>query len=251
MILLAQPRTPLALTALGQAGAPRAPRVQRHVVCGCNGATQGALRVCPDHLRRAPPMRPSPSLHYVSTLLAQRRRRHHRARRLWGTSLTLLGLGLLLVGWWVTLRYPGSPHTGDAPGRGARAVRRGDRDTRAPAGAPLGASRPPGAWGASGPPLPDAAALARGVHARRRLRSRVLPAAPAGGGGALRPQAPRTARERGPPPAAPRLSRLRGHTLSHGPRRATSGARARPAAQETAASGPAAGEARPPPEARV
>jgi len=51
-------------------------------------------------------MRPSPSLHYVSTLLDQRRRRHHRARRLWGTGLTLLGLGLLLVGWWVTLRLP-------------------------------------------------------------------------------------------------------------------------------------------------
>ena len=49
-------------------------------------------------------MRPSPSLHYVSTLLEQRRRRHHRAQRLWGIGLTLLGLGLLLVGWWVTLR---------------------------------------------------------------------------------------------------------------------------------------------------
>jgi hypothetical protein len=49
-------------------------------------------------------MRPSPSLHYVSTLLDQRRRRHHRARRLRGTGLMLLGLGLLLVGWRVTLR---------------------------------------------------------------------------------------------------------------------------------------------------
>ena len=48
-------------------------------------------------------MRPAPSLHYVSTLLDHRRRRYHRARRLWGTSLLLLGLGLLL-GWWVTLR---------------------------------------------------------------------------------------------------------------------------------------------------
>ncbi len=154
-------------------------------------------------------MRPSPSLHYVSTLLDQRRRRHHRARRLWGAGLGLLGCGLLLVGWWVTLRFP-------------------------PQSTP-----------------PAGVVLARGVHARRRLRSRVLPAAPAGGGGALRPQASRTARERGPPPAAPRLSHLWGHTLSHGPRRATPGTRARPADQETAASGPAAGEARTPPEARV
>jgi hypothetical protein len=51
-------------------------------------------------------MRPSPSLHYVSTLLDQRRRRHQRARRLWGAGLGLLGGGLLLVGWWVTLRLP-------------------------------------------------------------------------------------------------------------------------------------------------
>jgi hypothetical protein len=49
-------------------------------------------------------MRPSPSLHYVSTLLNQRRRRHHRAQRLWGISLLLLGLGLLLAGWWGTRR---------------------------------------------------------------------------------------------------------------------------------------------------
>ena len=47
-------------------------------------------------------MRPSPSLHYVSTLLDQRRRRYHRAQRLWGTGLLLLGL--LLVGCWGTLR---------------------------------------------------------------------------------------------------------------------------------------------------
>src|SRR2546425_4801963 len=49
-------------------------------------------------------MRPSPSLHYVSTLLDHRRRRYHRARWLWGTGLLLLGLGLFLVGWWGTLR---------------------------------------------------------------------------------------------------------------------------------------------------
>src|SRR2546421_3856777 len=49
-------------------------------------------------------MRPSPSLHYVSTLLDHRRRRYHRARRLWGIGLTLLGLGLLLVGSWGALR---------------------------------------------------------------------------------------------------------------------------------------------------
>jgi hypothetical protein len=49
-------------------------------------------------------MHPSPSLHYVSTLLDHRRRRYHRARRLWGIGLTLLGLGLLLVGWWGTRR---------------------------------------------------------------------------------------------------------------------------------------------------
>jgi hypothetical protein len=53
-------------------------------------------------------MRPAPSLHYVSTLLDQRRRRYHRARRLWGSGLILLGL--LLVGWWVPLRLaPSSP----------------------------------------------------------------------------------------------------------------------------------------------
>src|SRR2546427_2455968 len=50
----------------------------------------------------ASPMRPSPTLHYVSTLLDQRRRRYHRAQRLWGTGLLLLGL--LLVGCWGTLR---------------------------------------------------------------------------------------------------------------------------------------------------
>ena len=49
-------------------------------------------------------MRPSPSLHSVSTLLDHRRRRYHRARRLWGIGLTLLGLGLLLGGWWGTRR---------------------------------------------------------------------------------------------------------------------------------------------------
>jgi hypothetical protein len=49
-------------------------------------------------------MRPAPSLHYVSTLLDQRRRRYHRGRRLWGSGLLLLGLGLLLLGGWRTLR---------------------------------------------------------------------------------------------------------------------------------------------------
>ena len=49
-------------------------------------------------------MRPAPSLHYVSTLLDHRRRRYHRARWLWGTAFTLLGLGLLLIGWWGALR---------------------------------------------------------------------------------------------------------------------------------------------------
>jgi hypothetical protein len=63
----------------------------------------GGPRLCSPQ-RRAQPMRPSPSLHYVSTLLDQRRRRHHRARCLRGTGLMLLGLGLLLMGWWVTFR---------------------------------------------------------------------------------------------------------------------------------------------------
>jgi len=54
--------------------------------------------------RRASPMRPAPSLHYVSTLLDHRRRRYHRARLRWGTGLTLLGLGLLLGGWWGAFR---------------------------------------------------------------------------------------------------------------------------------------------------
>ncbi len=53
--------------------------------------------------RGASPMHPSPSLHYVRPLLEQRRRRHRRTRRLWGTGL-LLGLGLLLGGGWVLLR---------------------------------------------------------------------------------------------------------------------------------------------------
>ncbi|HEY5867271.1 MAG TPA: hypothetical protein VI542_17250 [Candidatus Tectomicrobia bacterium] len=48
-------------------------------------------------------MHPSPSLHYVAPLLEQRRKRHRRARRLWGISALLLGLGLLLGGGWVTL----------------------------------------------------------------------------------------------------------------------------------------------------
>src|SRR2546425_793669 len=49
-------------------------------------------------------MLPCPSLHYVATLLDQRRRRHHRVRRLWSIGLLLLGLGLPLVGWWGTCR---------------------------------------------------------------------------------------------------------------------------------------------------
>jgi len=60
------------------------------------------LSLCPQPRRRRQPMRPSPSLAYVSTLLDQRRRRHRRVRRLWYASLGLLGLGLLLGGWWVT-----------------------------------------------------------------------------------------------------------------------------------------------------
>ena len=132
MILLAQPRTTLASTALGEAGVPRAPITQRRAPEGRDGVRQGAPRGCPHSQRRARPMRPSPSLHYVSTLLDQRRRRHHRARRLWGTGLTLLGLGLLLVGWWVTLRLPSrvahqaaavSPAVVPAPPSGATGTR--------------------------------------------------------------------------------------------------------------------------------
>jgi len=104
MILLAQPRATLASPALGEAGVPRAPITQRRAPEGRDGLRQGAPRACPHSQRRARPMGPSPWLHYVSTLLDQRRRRHHRARCLWGTGLTLLGLGLLLVGWWVTFR---------------------------------------------------------------------------------------------------------------------------------------------------
>jgi len=74
-------------------------------------------------------MRPSPSLHYVSTLLDQRRRRHHRTRRLWGTGLVLLGLGLLLVGWWGTRRL--APGTAPQAAADAPAVRPA-RPTRTP-----------------------------------------------------------------------------------------------------------------------
>src|SRR5712691_9932558 len=63
-----------------------------------------ALDMGPQPWRKAPPMRPTPSLAYVSTLLDPRRRRHHRVRRLWYAGLGLLGLGLLLGGWWVTRR---------------------------------------------------------------------------------------------------------------------------------------------------
>jgi len=75
----------------------------------------GALAMRPQLQRRGHPMRPSPSLAYVSTLLDQRRRRHHRVRRLWYAGLGLLGLGLLLGGWWVTLRwFPRSAHAATA-----------------------------------------------------------------------------------------------------------------------------------------
>jgi hypothetical protein len=105
-IRLSQPRATLATTALGEGrGTENVDRPER-ALGGRDGATQRAPRVRPHPQRRARPMRPSPSLHYVSTRLDQRRRRHHRARRLWGTGLTLLGLGLLLIGWWVTLRLP-------------------------------------------------------------------------------------------------------------------------------------------------
>jgi hypothetical protein len=139
MILLAQPCATLASTALGETGVPRAPITQRRAPEGRDGGRQGAPRVCPHSQRRTRPMRPSPSLHYVSTLLDQRRRRHHRAQRLWGIGLTLLGLGLLLVGWWVTLRLPsrvapqaaaGSPAVVPAPPSGATGTRVLPREPR-------------------------------------------------------------------------------------------------------------------------
>ena len=120
-------------------------------------------------------MRPSPSLYYVSTLLEQRRRRHHRAQRLWGIGLTLLGLGLLLVGWWVTLRLAPSatPQAAAVSPAGLPALPSGAPGLRRIAVEPRWEGPVlPGAWGVSGLRLPDAGALAPGLHARRRRCSR-------------------------------------------------------------------------------
>jgi hypothetical protein len=99
-------------------------------------------------------MRPAPSLAYVSTLLDPRRRRHHRVRRLWYAGLGLLGLGLLLGGWWVTRRLvPRSAHA-------ATAVALVLRPTR-----PWGTTGP---WGALGEPLWACPALLAPVASQAR-----------------------------------------------------------------------------------
>jgi hypothetical protein len=163
--------------------------------------------------------------------------------------------------------------------RSARAALRGNGDAHDFRGATLGAPCPPGAWGVSGLRLPDAIALAHDLHARRRRRSRVSYAAlvydgarteaagadpvraravaRADGRGALRPHVPRTARAGRPPPGASRLPRLRGRSLSRGPRRRTPRVRVRAAAPEPEAAGaaanwpPATDAARPTPAPRV
>jgi hypothetical protein len=62
-------------------------------------------------------------------------------------------------------------------GRGAGAALRGSWDAHDSPGGTLGALYPPSAGGVSGLRLPDATALAHGLHARRCHRSRVSHAA--------------------------------------------------------------------------
>jgi hypothetical protein len=147
------------------------------------------------------------------------------------------------------------------PDRAARAALRGHWEAPEGRGATLGVPRPPGTWGVSGLRPPDAVAVAPGLHTRRRRRSRVSDAAlvhdgalpeavgaglararagaRADGRSACRLHAPRAARAERPPPGAPRLPRLRGRSLSSGPRCRTPSVLACPAAAETQATGAA------------
>jgi hypothetical protein len=222
-------------------------------------------------------MRPAPSLHYVSTLLDHRRRRYHRARLRWGTGLTLLGLGLLLGGWWGALRLlpRATPRAAVISPAGLPAQPAGTPGMRRIAVAPrwggpgllepevcqdcAGQTRSP--WHPACTPG-DVVALGGPTRPRctpdlaQRPWDLALPARgplPVQTGGALAaPGAVRAGRRGG----RPLLSRLRGRALSNSPRCRTSRVLARSAAAETGAAAagswlPEAGTARPTPATRV
>jgi len=72
-------------------------------------APAGARRMRPYPLRRAQSMRHSTSFRSMSALMQRQRRRYRRARRLRRAGLGVLGVGLLLIGWWGALRLDHRP----------------------------------------------------------------------------------------------------------------------------------------------